>query len=63
MLCFKNNICGGKYVLKLSPLTQDIVIVSVFLLFKAYELLSIGDGEGEWGRWEWIQGREPQKPA
>lgn len=55
MLCFKNNICGRKYILKLLLLMQNIVIVSAFLLFKA-KLLSTGDGEGEWEPWEQIQG-------
>ena len=57
MLCSKNNICGRKYVLKLLLLMQNIIIVSVCLLFKAYKLLSVGDEEGEWEPWEQIQGR------
>lgn len=48
MLCFKNNMCVTKYLLKLLLLIQKIIIVAVFLLAKAYHLLSAGDGEGDW---------------
>lgn len=57
MLCLKNNICGRQYILKLLLLMQNIIIVSVFLLLKAYRLLSTGDEEREWEPWEQIQGR------
>lgn len=55
MLCFKNNMCVRKYFLKLLLLIQNIIIVGVFLLAKAYQLLSAGGGEGDWELWEQIQ--------
>lgn len=58
MLCFENIMCARKYFLKLLLLIQNIIIVGVFLLAKAYQLLSTGDGEGDW---ELIQGTETHK--
>jgi len=34
---------------------HKVIIVSIFLLFKAYRLLSVEDEEGEWEPWEQIQ--------
>lgn len=57
MLCFKNNISVRKYFLKLLLLIQNIIIVGVLLLAKVYQLLSTGDGEGDWE----IQGTEAHR--
>lgn len=61
MLCFKKNMCVRKYFLILLLLIQNIIIVGVFLLAKAYQLLSAGDGEGNWDPWEQIQGTEAHR--
>lgn len=61
MLCFKKNICMRKYFLILLLLVQNIIIVGVFLLAKAYQLLSAEDGEGNWDLWEQIQGTEAHR--
>lgn len=37
------------------------IIFSVFLLFKTYKLLFIGDGEGEWEPWEQLQRKGQRK--
>lgn len=61
MLYFKNNVCGRKYILKLLLLTQNIIIVSAFLLFKDCKFLSLGNGEVGLEPQGQIQRREQRK--
>lgn len=59
MLRFKNNTCVRKYFFKALASNTEHNNIGVFLLAKACQLLSAGDGEGEWELWEQTEGQKP----